>query len=268
MDIGVGATGGLTAYLQSSSKIEALSNQTDLQGMQFDYVYDIQNRKDNYTNIALQVPIMFGIQYKRFYAMAGLKVYANVFTRSNSTATLSTYGDYAEFGKMTKMPEYQFFEEEKVSKSAKTNLNLDLDFSFEIGARLGTINYAVGYDVPKRNVDFRLAAFFDYGLIDIHNKGTLSPLKLPDLYDTDKTHVDTYVYNPDGTNKCMIDNFGMNDVMSTNGFASVVNNLVVGIKFTVLFQMPEPGQCVICRDNYRSSVRHYTSSRRGMQYDE
>jgi hypothetical protein len=103
----------------------------------------------------------------------------------------------------------------------------------------------------------------DYGLLDIHSKGTKSALKLPESYDIDPESKN-YIYRT----RTMVDNLEMNDIMSTNGFASVVKNLVVGIKFTILFQLPEPGQCVICRDNYRSSVRTYTGSRRGMKYEE
>lgn len=267
MDLGVGATGGLTAYMQSSSKIEALKDQYDLMNQKFDYIYDIKDRKDKYSNIAVQVPIMFGIQYKYFYALAGMKLYANIYTKTKSTATLTTYGDYAEFGKMgiapNVMPEYQFFDNEKISTGVKTNFNLDLDLSLEIGGRLGNVLYDVGYDVPKRKIEYRLAAFVDYGLLDIHSKGTASALKLPDCYDTDDESPN-YVYRT----RSMVDNLEMNDIMSTNGFASVVKNLVVGIKFTVLFQLPQPGQCVICRDNYRSSVRTYTGTRRGMKYEE
>ena len=65
----------------------------------------------------------------------------------------------------------------------------------------------------------------------------------------------------------MIDGLEVNDLMSTTGFAKAVNNLVVGIKFTVLFQLPEPGKCVICRDAYRSSARNGGRSR-GMKYEE
>jgi hypothetical protein len=75
----------------------------------------------------------------------------------------------------------------------------------------------------------------------------------------------------------MIDNLQVNDIMSTQTvntdgtvqpFAKSVNSLMVGIKFTVLFQMPEPGQCVICRDAYGSSIRSRRSSSRGMKYEE
>ena len=263
MDLGVGASGGMTAYMQSSSKVEKLENQRDLMNEPFDYMYDIQDRKDKYTNIAVNVPIMFGIQYKRFYALAGMKVYANIYTKSHSNANLTTYGDYVEFGEFRNMPEYQFFENEKVSTGMKTSFNLDLDLSLEIGGRLGNVLYDVGYDVPKSKIEYRLAAFVDYGLLDIHTKGTKSALKLPERYDIDPESAN-YIYRT----RSMVDNLEMNDIMSTNGFASAVKNLVVGIKFTVLFQLPEPGQCVICRDNYRSSARTYTGSRRSMKYEE
>ena len=35
-----------------------------------------------------------------------------------------------------------------------------------------------------------------------------------------------------------------------------------------LFQLPEEQKCVICNDGYRSLVRSYGGSRRGMQYEE
>ena len=54
----------------------------------------------------------------------------------------------------------------------------------------------------------------------------------------------------------MINNLKVNEVMSTTGFASKVNNLMVGIKFTVLFQIPGTKQCVLCQDAYRSSYRY------------
>ncbi len=271
MDLGVGATGGMTAYMQSSSMFTKLEGQYDLQNELFDYNYEIQDRQDKYNNIAVQVPILFGVQYKRFYALAGVKVYANIWTKTSSTATVNTFGDYTGlgYGIFRDMPEYQFFTDKKVSGGVKTSLNLDLDLSFEIGARLGTILYDVGYDVPKRKIEYRLAAFFDYGLIDVHTKGTKEMLEKPAVYDTNPESPD-YIYNPDGTNESMVraDRLVMNDIMSTNGFASFVNNMMVGVKFTILFQMPEPGQCVICRDNYVSSARSYTGGRRGMKYEE
>ena len=262
-DAGVGATGGLTAYLQTSSKVVPLKNQTDLNGWLFNYVYDIRDRKDSYTNIAVHVPLMLGVQYKRIYALAGIKVYANIFTQTRTKAVVSTYGEYTQIDNLYHLPDVQFFEDVNLDNSVKTSLNLDLDFSMEVGARLGTINYAVGYDVPKRTLEYRIAGFFDIGLVDVHTKGTVQALGVPERYDVNPKSPN-YVYKT----RTMLDNMALNDVMSTNGFASMVRNMMVGVKFTVLFQLPEPGKCVLCRDAYKSSVRTYTGSSRGMKYEE
>ena len=139
-----------------------------------------------------------------------------------------------------------------------------MDLSLEIGGRLGAVNDAVGYDVPKRKIEYRLAAFVDYGLLDIHTNRTLDGLVMPSGYNVGET---APVYNTTS----MIDNLEMNDIMSTpTGLPSrqSVNNLMLGIKFTVLFQLPEPGQCVICRDAYGTSIRSRRSSSRGMKYEE
>ena len=271
-DIGVGASGGMTSYRQSSNQTVTLYNQFDTEGDQFDYVYNVNNRRDRYNDVAVQVPLMVGMQHKRFYFLAGVKVYAHIWTKTKSTASIETYGSYVygdgEGGAtyigstgqsdLRNVPDQQFFTNVQKSGGVKTNFNLDLDLSMEIGARLGTILYDVGYDVPKRKIEYRLAAFVDYGLLDLHTKGNQQALITPTTYEN----------NPDKGPRSMVDNLVMNDVMSTSGFASKVNNLVVGLKFTILFQMPEEGKCVICSDSYTSSVRNYGRSRRGMQYEE
>jgi hypothetical protein len=269
-DVGVGAGVGMTSYNQTSSQTVELTNQYDADGWRFDYIYNVNNRHDKYNDVAVNVPLMVGMQHKRFYFLAGVKVYAHVWTKTQSTASIETYGRYCygagEGGAtiigstgqsdLRNVPSQQFFTAIPKSGGVKTSLNLDIDASFEIGARLGRIIYDVGYDVPKRKIEYRLAAFVDYGLLDLHTRGAQQALITPAKYDI----------NPNTTT--MVDNLVMNDIMSTEGFASKVNNLVVGLKFTVLFQLPEDGKCVICTDGYTSSVRSYGRSRRGMQYEE
>lgn len=265
-DVGVGAWGGMTSYLQSSDMVKPLLNQRDLQNQVFDYYYEVQGRKDSYNNVAVQVPLMIGVQHKRFYMLVGAKMNASIWTKTSSTANLNTYGDYTKYGYgiFRDMPQYQFFSNKSLKGGVKTSLNLDIDLSFEIGGRIGVINDAVGYDVPKRRIEYRLAAFVDYGLLDLHNQGTKQMLETPTLYDNNPASPD-YVYQSESMIRP--DKLVMNDIMSTDGFASAVNNLMVGLKFTVLFQLPEPGQCVICRDAYGSSIRR-SSGRRGMKYEE
>ncbi|MBO7458030.1 MAG: hypothetical protein J6T80_02080 [Paludibacteraceae bacterium] len=271
-DVGVGAQGGLTSFIQGSNLSTVLSNQLDLDGQSFDYVYELKDRHDKYSNIAVQVPLMVGVQHRKFYALAGAKITANVFTKSHTTATLTTYGRYEDFDDFRDMPEYQFFTGRPLESGVKTSFKLDVDLSAEIGGRFGVVTDAVGYDVPKRKIEYRLAGFFDYGLLDIHYQrdqlalGTRNPSNPDQILPIDgnlryNEGVTAPVYNTTS----MVDNVVVNDIMSSSGFAKAVNSLVIGLKFTVLFQLPEQGKCVLCKDAYRSSVRHRSG---GVQYEE
>lgn len=238
-DIGVGANYGLTGYNVVANQNQTLENQMDLQGDIFDYVYQVRERKDQYTNLMVQVPIMIGGQWGRFYCMAGVKAGISLLTNSHTKAMLTTYGDYHVFDPFTNMPEYQFFDALPLNKTIRSNFNFNLDASAEIGARLGYIQTARGYDVRKTTTQYRLALFCDYGLFDLHKAGNLESLTVPAAYNA----VEAY-----GTTT-MVDQLTTNDVMSTRDFAKAVNNLMVGVKFTVLFELPQPKNCVICRES-------------------
>ena len=273
-DVGVGAWGGMTSFMQSADQTKVLENQLDLQihnpnsHQKFDYVYELKGRRDRYNNVAAQVPLMVGVQHKRFYMLVGAKLNASVWTKTQTVATLNTYGDYTRYGQgqFRNMPEYQFFENKRIKGGVQTSLNLDVDLSLEIGGRIGGIvTDAVGFDVPKDRVEYRLAAFVDYGLFDLHKQGSNGMLTINATYDTNPNSPD-YVYKTEtmiAPNKLIL-----NDIMSTTGFASAVKNLMVGLKFTILFQIPEPGQCVICRDAYVSTVGSGRVRSGGVKYEE
>jgi len=263
---GLNLKGGLTNFGQSAAKDSvALMGQTDLDGDPFIYVYKLDGRQDKYVGGAVQVPLMIGVQHKRFYMLAGVKVNAYVFMRSITSTNVTTYGVYAAFPQginiLKDKPEYQFFNDIKVDAGKSMGLKLDLDGALEIGCRLGGIvAEESGYDVPRNKVEYRLAAFADFGILDFHTAGNSKPLVTPTTYDTDKSSKN-YVYNT----RSMVDGLEMNDVMSTTGFASSVHNLTVGIKFTVLFQLPDKLPCVICNDTF---TRSRSARRTGMKYEE
>ena len=273
LDVGVGAQYGWTSYKQSSSALVELGTlkpednpgvpvQYDLNGDPFVYVYDIQNRHDQYQNLAVQVPLMVGFQHRKFYMLAGAKIDANLYTKAFTTANLSTYGRYEDVDDMRNKPEYQFFENIPLKKDTATHFNLGVNVSVEIGGRLGLVTEAMGYDVPKQTVECRLAGFVDYGITDIRPKRSLDGFSTSGVkYDTDPTS-STYVYK----STSMVDKLEVNDIMATSNFASIVNNLVIGLKFTILFQLPEEGTCVLCQDGYQSLVRG--GRRGGVKYEE
>ena len=268
-NVGVGAWGGMTSFAQGSDMLDSLPNQYDLQGDRFDYMYEIKDRHDQYKNVSIQVPIMLGFRHNRFYMLAGAKLNTAIFTKAYTTANVTTFGRYADIPDLRNQPDYQFFNDVKLKGSARTGFKLDVNVSLEIGGRLGFVTDASGYDVPKQKVECRLAGFIDYGITDIHTSGSNSGFVLPKSYDTDPSSP-TYVYQ----NTSMVDRLGVNDIMSTSNknaegnvvpFAKSVNNLMVGVKFTILFQLPEEQKCVLCQDGYRTSAGN---RRGGVKYEE
>ena len=266
MDVGLGAFGGASIFSQSNKATLPALPGTDSDGDNFDFIYEINSRKDAYNTIALQVPLMVGVQHKAFYMLAGVKLHYFLWTQANASALVTTYGHYDDLigvtgnGDLRDLPAQQFISNQSKIQKSNSTLNFDLDLSFEIGGRIGIINEDVGYDVPKRKIEYRLAAFVDYGLMDVHQSGTKDMWTTPGRYDASTS---------------MINNLVLNDIMSTRKvdnkgaikpFADKVNSFMFGLKFTVLFQMPEPGQCVICRDAYTSSARRFGRAR--MKYEE
>ncbi len=270
LDVGLSLVGGQTAFTQNGLAVDTLlRNQEDIlynqQGWKFDYVYERAYRRDAYNNIALQIPVMVGLQHKKFYMLAGVKLGANMWTKTNLSAVYNTYGQYAMLegdGIVRDNKRFQFFEGYQLDTVTMTNFNMNVDLSFEIGCRLGVIASETGYDVPKRKTECRLALFADYGLTDIHKAGKNKALEIPSKYDTDPFS-DNYVYDKQN----MVNSLVLNDIMSTSNFANAVKNLVVGVKLTILFRAPEKGKCVLCNDAYRSSVLHYPGGG-GVQYEE
>ena len=258
-DIGVGAWGGMTSFIQASNQDLTLPGQTDLDGDPFDYVYELRDRQDQYRHLGLSVPIMVGVAHRKFYMLAGVKLGANLLTKTRSTAMLTTYGQYEGLDPFVNMPEYQFFNDIPVRGGVKTDMNFNVDLSIELGGRLNPVFGGSGFDVPKSKVEYRLAGFIDYGLLDLHTAGSAEPLIAPTAYNSGET---APVYNTTS----MVDNLVMNDIMSTESFARSVNNFMLGLKFTILFHLPEPGTCILCRESQLSSARRGGGG--GVKYEE
>ncbi len=249
LNTGVGVNYGAT-YFGIDDWNTTLADQTDKEGDTFDYIYKLHARQDAYSNLAVQVPLLLGGQYKRFYALAGVKFTYNAMTRTSTVADLNTVGRYygidasgkktAMFDDFTNMPEYQFYENYSLKQKAKSSFNVDLDVSVEIGARLGFMTDDTGYDVPKSRTQYRLALFADYGLLDLHTAGDKALITTPSTYNADD----------------MLSGIQTNDILSTTKAAGSVKNLFIGVKFTILFELPQSGTCLMCRDGYRSSAKH------------
>ena len=221
-----------------------LYDQTDYEGEAFNYVYGISDRKDSYLNMNLQVPIMIGAQVNRFYFLVGAKVGILMNLQAKSSASVTTTGVYDNYaGTFHDMPEYYFVNDQSLSTSRTTNFGLDLALSGEIGLRLGNLGGETGFNRDRRTTRYRLGLFADYGLTNVYKSSNVEPLVTPSSYLTN------------GNINDMLNGVAMRDIASSNR-VDKLNNLFVGVRFTVLFQLPEPRHCVMCDTDRRFSPRY------------
>lgn len=241
LDVGVGGNSAWTRFKVPDRKY-ALHNMVDSEGEVFDYVYDVRHRRDAYWVTSVQVPLLVGGQWGRFYFLAGAKFNMALMTISTMKAEVSTLGEYKQYiTPLHNIPAQGFIDNMPFVQQQSVAFKPNVTASVEIGCRLGEIYKEKGFDVPSQKVQYRIAGFVDYGILDSHI-ATGSPLMhVPATYNAK---------NPlEGLNAC--------NVMSSkevNDIRGAFTTLMVGVKFTVLFQLPKSKSCVICRDEpFRSS---------------
>lgn len=250
LDLGVGAMGGHTVFstFDGFGSVDMTRTMVSVPaGVRSEFVYQLRNRKDSYTAVNVKIPVLVGGTWDRFYFLAGAKFNINVWNQCGVKGSLDTYGHYTLMGQQIyddfhNMPLYEFEDGRPYSGKATASFNLDIAASAEIGARLGYIEEARGWDVPKAKNEYRLAIFADYGILDFHKANTLPMMQAPNYYQ--EGH--------------MISALQVNDVLATDHIAKAVNNLLVGVKFTIFFKMPTHFKCVTCQEAHRSHYRGRT----------
>ena len=270
---GIGFQMGHTSLKTSGLLNDTLKAQYDGSDT-FDYIYALSNCHDTYTSYDAVVPFMVGVQYQKFYALAGFKMHYYASTTAKSSANILTYGSYKRLddegnwqplypgdpdlgeGNLGHDPYWQFFDNVEKKSEGPAKFDMNVDVTLEVGGRIGGATQASGFDVPKRRTEYRIAAFADFGVTNIFKGGGAGPLNKEGV-----------TYHGGSNDPYMTDNVTLNPLVSSKNYANSVHNLTVGIKFTVLFQLPEPKACVVCRDAYRNSTPRFRGGR-GMQYEE
>ena len=245
LDAGVGFN-ATHSIVNVGSKQETLQDMTDDDpisgGDKFDYVYHQTDRRDSYTNFSLQVPVMIGAAAKHFYFLAGAKLDMSLIALSSAKAVISSEMNYHDLPSPSPlMPNHGSFSDYQVSqKPMSVQFKPQVMASAEIGYRFVDVASGTGWDVPKEKNYWRVALFVDYGLLDMHKKGENDDISLPQTYSIDG-----------------MKDISINHIFSTKAAADhKVNNLMIGVKATYLFQLPEKRACVVCKDAYRKHAGH------------
>lgn len=191
--------------------------------------YAFSGNSDRYRFANLNIPLMVGFRVRRFYLLAGGKVGFNLFARNTTTTTVLSTGTYPDFiDDFENMPNHSFGEMKETGEFAgrfpgNAYLSGEVGFYLNESYSASKTKYRVAASGSK--IRFRVAVFADYGLMNLRvNKINESlTLKREDVASPYRPYLNGFI-------------------RSENMRGTLINNLFVGVRFTVLFGLEkEPG---------------------------
>lgn len=187
----------------------------------------VSDRRENYTMMNVQVPLYLGYEKEYWYVLAGVTVGLNVYGKATSWGTMTTQAAYERLiGVMEGMPNHGLtkIDVESGERSFRTNTNMMAHV--EAGGRLDKANHKKGFKPTNHLHRLYLGVFVDYGFLNVNKN-----ISEGDLLKLDFTN---------GVNASIAPL-----MTSTQMLQKRINPLVVGIKFTALFELPKHGKSYI-----------------------
>ena len=122
--------------------------------------FKFSDNSDRYNLGYVNIPLMFGVDFGRFYFLAGGKVGLNMFSESNVKTTVKSTATYDPFiVDFENMPNH-FFTTTEENTNYPIAFDMNISAAFEMGFNFGASD--------KNNTYYRLAYFCDYGLATIY----------------------------------------------------------------------------------------------------
>lgn len=214
----------------------------DSEGDALIYNYNVDNRVDRLTTHYLPLQIMLGGQFGNFYFLAGGKFRLSMSTKTKINADITTTGTYPQFiDDFADMYNHAFFDHKHFTTNSTTTLNHSAAVSLELGWQFGKRSTReTGFSLTRQDskIRYRVALFADYGLLNLHRNGTKPELSISEDF------MKRYQEEPNlDINELITMNHTFETLRADN---AKVNNLLVGLKFTMLFQLPHKGPCIHC----------------------
>lgn len=229
------ATGLEAHYLYnaySTSGAKRSINMLDTEGDPFRLHVDATDGNDWVHAVNLNIPVLLGMEYRRFYFLAGPKLSLNVWNQMQTQAIAVTTATYEQYiGTFENMPNHMLDTYPVESKNLSADWDLDIITHLEVGMRLGDVSFETGADVPKPKQRFYIALYADYGLLNLNGA------------EAKYSRLD---YEQVAGQPLRI--FLTPALMSKEYSGVRVNQWSVGVKATVLLELPKQRDCVMCEE--------------------
>lgn len=216
-----------------------------------DFTYHLRHREDCMKMGYVELPIMVGGVWNRFYMMAGLKARFAVMGSTEQHVRVTTTASYNRFNapQFSGMPGNGLQNDVPVDKRGDRltiypDLSVGAELGLNVSLREGTVRRGYG---SRRGKDtrFRVGLFADYGLFSFNNPGmhsdfTATIMAPSALYSLPNNYFD-------------LQRMSLPNVLSSSLTTDTrLNNLFVGVRFTLMWSVAQQrARCLICEAERR-----------------
>ncbi|MBQ3672894.1 MAG: OmpA family protein [Paludibacteraceae bacterium] len=208
-----------SAYGFTATRIDQTYNAT--------YNYLFNNMRETRNMLGLGVPVMFGAQFSRYYFLLGAKIHYGLpmgYSQKgqydiivDDPALLEPYGlGIHSLNGQTNQPIK--FKQPEISLAAEIGIDLDEWLQAQPDPKKKKAKIKPGQRLPfgREHVHYRVGLFAEYGVLNTNNTPAALPL---------------------GFNTTDVEPQNSNTMLAMNGDTKL-NNLFVGAKFTIQFEVP------------------------------
>ena len=201
----------------------------DTEGDLFNMHLHVDKSKDISHMVNINIPLLMGGEWGRFYFLIGPKFSINVYGATSSSSMVTTYGEYDRYyDDFYDMPNHQFVTGLPVkSMPLPMKWNFNILAHAELGGRIGHMFKHKQFRLHPDKVRMYLAAYADFGLLNIHVNNGGAPIF--EYRETDKG----------------VQFYSQPLMLSNIADGATFRNLNVGLKFTVAFELPKKGKSYI-----------------------
>jgi hypothetical protein len=235
----IGVEGMYELNVNQMNKYDEAIPMIDTEGQLFDMHVYVNKSRDLAHMVNVNIPILFGGEWKRFYFLAGPKVSLNLYGATSSTARITTYGEYEKYyDDFYDMPNHQFESNQQMSSSTlPMKWNLNVMAHLEAGARVNHMYKHKQFRLNPDKIRMYLAVYADFGILNLHVSSGGAP-----IFGYRETDQGVQFFIQPMMLSSMADN-------------AIFRNLNVGIKYTVAFELPKQGKSYIY--DYNKVSRNY-----------
>gem|GEM_PF-1417052 len=201
----------------------------DTEGDIFNMHVHVDKSRDLTHMVNLNLPLLFGGEWGRFYFLMGPKFSLNLYGSTSSVAQITTYGEYERaYDDFYDMPNHQFVTGQQMgSATMPMKWNFNIMAHLELGGRVSHMYKHKQFRLNPDKIRMYLAFYADFGILNLHVSNGGAP-----LFDYRETEQGVQFYLQPLMCSAIAEN-------------AIFRNLNIGIKYTVAFELPKPGKSFI-----------------------